>query len=86
MNTRLNIRQWAVAAVLVFIVMSALEYLLHGIILAPIYEFPVRAGLMRPAEDMSGYLKWVYLGYAFFALYAPKRTSAGVRFEQRQDL
>jgi hypothetical protein len=68
MSSTLNIKQWAVAAVVVFVVMSALEYILHGIILAPIYAFPVKAGLMRPPEEMSGYFKWVYLGYAFFAI------------------
>ena len=65
MGSKLNVKRWLIATVVVFVVMAALEYIIHGVLLAPWYaETPQ---YWRTQSDMMGRIRWMYLGYAFFA-------------------
>ena len=38
MNSRLNVKQWAIASVAAFVAMSVIEYLVHAVMLAGWYR------------------------------------------------
>ena len=66
MSSKLNVKQWVIASIAVFVGMSILEFILHGVILSSWYaETPQ---YWRPQEEMMGMMGWMYLGYAFYAL------------------
>ena len=66
MGSKLNVKQWIIASIAVFVGMSILEYILHGQILRSWYmETPQ---YWRPEAEMMSMMGWMYLGYAFYAL------------------
>ncbi len=65
MNSRLNVKQWAIASVATFVAMSVIEFLVHGVMLSGWYrEYTV---YWRSQEEVMNQLHWLYLGYALFA-------------------
>ncbi|MEK7671931.1 MAG: hypothetical protein AAB344_06910, partial [Bacteroidota bacterium] len=65
MNSRLNVKQWAIASVAAFVAMSVIEYLVHAVMLAGWYrEYTV---YWRSQEEVMNQMHWLYLGYALFA-------------------
>lgn len=65
MNSTLNVKQWAIATVAVFVVMSAIQYLIHGALLSDWYA--EHSHYWRSPEDMMSRMHWMYVGYALFA-------------------
>lgn len=66
MGSKLNVKQWAIASIAVFVGMSILEYIQHGLIMSLWYMETPR--YWRPEEDMRNLMGWMYLGYAFYAV------------------
>jgi hypothetical protein len=66
MHSKLNVTQWVVASVAVFVVLSILEFLVGRFMLGP---WAVRLFPTEPQpEDMMTMRVWVYLGRAIFSL------------------
>ncbi len=66
MSSKLNVKQWIIASIAVFVGMSILEFIIHGVILSSWYmETPQ---YWRPDQEMMGLMHWMYVGYAIFAL------------------
>jgi hypothetical protein len=65
MGSKLNIKQWALATIVIFIVMAIIEYLVHGVMLASLYQ--QYASYWRPEADMKALMPWMYFGYLVFA-------------------
>lgn len=65
MNSRLNVKQWAIATVAVFVAMALIEYLVHGVMLSGWYmEYQ---SYWRSQEAMMSKMHWMYVGYLVFA-------------------
>jgi len=65
MSSKLNVKQWVIASIAVFVGMSILEFVLHGVIMSSWYaETPQ---YWRPDQEMMGLMHWMYVGYAIFA-------------------
>ncbi len=62
----MNLKKWLLGSVAVLIVLVAMEYLLHSVILKTAYE--QTSQLWRQPERQQMMLGWRLLGYAFFAL------------------
>ena len=66
MGSKLNVKQWIIASIAVFIAMSILEFIVHAVLLQSWYvEYPQ---YWRPEAEMMGLMGWMHLGYAIFAL------------------
>jgi len=68
MSSKLNIKQWVIASIAVFVGMSILEFILHVVILSSWYAAEAQHSWWRSEEEMSSLRGWMYLGYAFYAL------------------
>ena len=65
MSSPLNVKQWAIATVAVFVAMAVIQFAVHGVLLAGWYaEFPT---YWRTQEDMMSKMHWMYVGYLAFA-------------------
>ena len=63
----MNTKRWLLASVTVFVVIMALEFLIHGVLLAGTYQ--QTASLWRPQAEMQR-LMWIFwVGYLVFALF-----------------
>jgi hypothetical protein len=66
MNTKLNVKQWAIASFAVFVVLSVLGFLMGKIEASMFQDLPIR---VDPAvEDISMLRIWNYLGRAVYSL------------------
>ena len=68
MFAKLDVKQWLIASVAVFVGMIVMGYILHYSILSSVYQFASERGVTRTAEDISAWSKYQYLAYAIFAL------------------
>ncbi len=65
MNSQLNVKQWAIATVAVFVAMAIIQYVVHGVMLTGWYmEYPA---YWRSPEAMMRKMYWMYVGYLVFA-------------------
>jgi hypothetical protein len=65
MGTKLNVKQWIMATVASFVVMTALNSIVHGVLLTGWYqEYPA---YWRSEADMSTKMHWLYVGYLLFS-------------------
>lgn len=62
----MNTKRLFIAMIVVFVALVVLELLLHGVILASIYE--QTAELWRPEAEMNKYMWLLYPGYAVLAI------------------
>jgi hypothetical protein len=67
MLSNVNWKKWGIAALAVLVVLSVLEFILHGLVLGPTYEKYAEFHFWRTPADMEGLMGWMYLGYALFA-------------------
>ncbi len=79
------IKRAVLAVVTVFIAWSALDFVLHGVLLQPTYE--ATANLWRPMDEMNMplmYLVTLVFAAAFVAIYlllvAPKSAGSGILY------
>ncbi len=65
MSSPLNVKQWAIATVAVFVATAVIEFLVHGVLLSSWYmEYPT---YWRTQEEMMSRMPWMYFGYLVFA-------------------
>jgi hypothetical protein len=62
----MNLKKWLIGSAAVFIMLMAMEYLVHSVILKTAYE--QTSQLWRQPERQQMMFGWRLLGYAFFAL------------------
>lgn len=69
MGSKLNVKQWVMATVASFVVMTVLNFIVHQVLLVGWYqEYP---HYWRTELDMAGRMHWMYIGYLLFsALFA----------------
>ncbi len=69
MGSKLNVKQWIMATVASFVVMTALNLIVHAVLLTGWYqEYP---HYWRSEPDMTSRMHWLYVGYFLFsALFA----------------
>jgi hypothetical protein len=65
MNSKLNVTQWAIASVAVFVVLSILEFLVSQLVLRPWAPQLYPTG--PQPEDIMMMRVWTYLGRAIFS-------------------
>lgn len=63
----MNIKRWILASVAVFAVIFVLEFLIHGMLLARLYQ--ETANVWRPEGDLTRLMPLMWLGYAVFSLF-----------------
>jgi hypothetical protein len=68
MRSKLNVKQWLIASVAVFVAMAIMEYIVHGLLLASWYADPAYATYWRSSAEIMKFIWSLYIGYAFFAL------------------
>ena len=68
MFAKLDVKQWLIASVAVFVAMIVMGYILHDQILTSLYQFTSEKGLTRTAEEMGAWSHYEYIAYAVFAL------------------
>jgi hypothetical protein len=66
MNSKLNVTQWAIASIAVFVVLSVLEFLVGQLVLRPWAPQLYPAG--PQPEDIMMMRVWTYLGRAIFSV------------------
>jgi hypothetical protein len=66
MNSKLNVTQWAIASIAVFVVLSVLEFLVGQLVLRPWAPQLYPAG--PQPEDIVMMRVWTYLGRAIFSV------------------
>jgi len=66
MHSKLNLNRWLIASVVVFVVLSILEFIMGRVVLGPWVAqlFPT----VPQAEDMMMMRLWMYLGRAIFSV------------------
>jgi hypothetical protein len=65
MNTKLNVKQWAIASFAVFVVLSILGFLLGKIEASMFQDLPITP---EPAQDITMLRVWNYIGRAVYSL------------------
>lgn len=65
MNTKLNVKQWAIASFAVFVVLSILGFLLGKIEGSMFQDLPIRT---EPTDDITMLRIWNYVGRAIYSL------------------
>lgn len=61
----MNIKRWLLASAAVFVVIFILEMVIHGILLADIYQ--QTAAVWRPQAEMEANMWYMWLGYLILA-------------------
>jgi hypothetical protein len=61
----MNVQRWVLASVVVTVVVAVMEMIIHGVILAPLYQ--QTASVWRPHEESQAVMPLMWLGYAIFA-------------------
>ena len=62
----MNTKKWLIAALGVFIAYFAMEFVVHGVIMKPLYE--QTASVWRPEEYMRKLMLWMMAGQAIFSV------------------
>ena len=83
----MNVRRYVVAAIVVWVALFILEYILHGVVLTGFYRDIEHT--LRPANSMPEFFVWVLLGqlilafgfcYIFVKGYENRGIAEGVRY------
>lgn len=81
----MNVKRFIAASLAVYIVSQALGYLVHGVLLAPVYE--ATKSIWRPDMQSKMWIEWVYglttavlFTYIFTKGYEGRGVMEGVRF------
>jgi len=61
----MNVKRWLLASVTVFVIIFILEMVIHGVLLAGIYQ--ETATVWRPQAEMEATMWYMWLGYLIFA-------------------
>ncbi len=66
MNSPLNVKQWFIATIAVFVAMAVIQFIVHGVMLSGWYmEYQ---SYWRSQEDMMSKRPWMYVGYLVFSV------------------
>jgi hypothetical protein len=70
MSSKLNVRQWIIASIVVFVFLSVWGFLVNRLIMPGLFPPPSTAESMSMAESGNPLLQrfWIYCGRAVFAL------------------
>ncbi len=83
----MNVRRYVVAAIVVWVALFILEYILHGVVLTGYYRDIENT--LRPANSMPEFFVWVLLGqlilafgfcYIFVKGYENRGVAEGIRY------
>ena len=83
----MNVKRYILAAIVVWVALFILEYILHGVVLTGFYRDIEHT--LRPANSMPGFFIWVLLGevilafgfcYIFVKGYENRGIAEGVRY------
>src|SRR3990172_9182869 len=61
----MNVKRWLLASVAVFVIIFILEMVIHGMLLAGIYQ--ETAAVWRPQAEIEANMWYMWLGYLIFA-------------------
>jgi hypothetical protein len=63
----MNTKKYILAVIVVFIVEEFLNWIIHGVILAPLYE--ATASIWRPLEEMNSMMWIMWIGDLIFSIF-----------------